>query len=263
MNRALTGRYVPGTGVLHRLHPTMKLCCFFLLAAAVLLTDTWQGYLLMAGVTAGLIALSGVGLRLAAGSLARLWLFLLVIFWMNALFFESETVVWRFWIFRLSIEGLMQGAHVVCRLVLLLLLANLLTVTTPPMRITGAIETLLSPLRLIGVPTAEISMILGAAMQFIPTLAEETDLLRKAQTARGAQIDSKRLRDRAAGLIGLIVPIFVAAFRRADELATAMEARGYRRSRQSRRRRREPLRCIDWIGCLLASALCIVQIFGG
>ncbi len=124
--------------------------------------------------------------------------------------------------------GIRQGAMVVVHLVLILVFCMVLTITTEPMEITHGLEELLSPLSKVGVPTEEIAMILGVAMQFIPVLGEEAERSRMAQTARGARFESKKLTDRAASFLPLVIPVFLAAFRRADELACAMEARGYR-----------------------------------
>ena len=122
----------------------------------------------------------------------------------------------------------MQGVHTVVRVVLLLIFSGLVTATTAPLAMTGAMELLFSPLSLVRIPVGQIAMILSVAVQFVPTLLEEADAIAKAQTARGAGFDSRRLRDRAGALAPLVVPVFLAAFKRADELSLAMEARGYR-----------------------------------
>lgn len=146
----------------------------------------------------------------------------------ECVFYSGEHCIWSWWIFRLSREGIRQGAMVVVHLVLILVFCMVLTITTEPMEITHGLEELLSPLSKVGVPTEEIAMILGVAMQFIPVLGEEAETIRMAQTARGARFESKKLTERAASFLPLVIPVFLAAFRRADELACAMEARGYR-----------------------------------
>ena len=146
------------------------------------------------------------------------------------------------------------------RLALILVLSNVLTCTTPPLEITGAIQTLLSPLRLVRLPVEDIAMILSVAVQFIPTLLEETDTIRKAQIARGARFESRRLHERAQAMLPLIVPIFLSAFKRADELAMAMEARGYRGARGRTRKKSVPLPLSGWGALALCALVCAAEI---
>lgn len=153
--------------------------------------------------------------------------FLLVLL-MNLCFFSPDDAWFSLWIFTPSPAGLAQGLNVVLRVLFILVFSNILTLTTAPLELTGAIELLLSPLRLLRIPVGQVAMILSVAIQFIPTLFEETDMIRKAQTARGAKFDSRRLLDKAGAVAPLAVPIFLSAFKRADELSLAMEARGYR-----------------------------------
>ena len=127
----------------------------------------------------------------------------LVIFIMNALFYTTENPLWHWWIVSLSKEGAVQGFTVVFRILIIIVLSSILTVTTPPMEITGAIQVMLKPLKLLRIPADDIAMILSVAIQFIPTLLEETDTIKKAQTARGARFESKKLKERAAALLPL------------------------------------------------------------
>ena len=184
------------------------------------------------------------------------WFFLLI-FAMNALFFATDDAIWHWWILTLSVPGIVQGAQVTVRLALILVMSNVLTCTTPPLEITGAIQTLLSPLRL---PVEDIAMILSVAVQFIPTLLEETDTIRKAQIARGARFESRRLHERAQAMLPLIVPIFLSAFKRADELAMAMEARGYRGARGRTRKKSVPLPLSGWGALVLCALVCAAEI---
>ena len=231
MNDILKGRYIPGDSFLHRRNGTAKLLAFFMILAAVLTTDSVPGYLLIAAVSAAAAAMSEMRPTKTLGQVRHLRLFFLMLFLMNAFFYEDGQagglVLWSWGIVHLSVPGMIQGTHVVLRILFLMVFCNVLIRTTPPVQITTAIETLIAPLRLIRVPTAEVAMILSVALQFIPVFAQEADLIEKAQTARGAKFESERLRDRAASVVPLLVPIFLSAFRRADDLATAMEARGY------------------------------------
>jgi len=254
-NRLPTGLYQPGDSAIHRLDALAKILCLILLLAAVVNTTTIPGYLVLTAFTALLIRLSGVSLASALGSAARLRWFFLIILLMNLCFYKPEQAWVSWWIFRPSAEGLMQGIHVVARVFLLLVMSNVLTITTAPLAMTGAMERMLSPLRFVGVPTDLVAMILSVAIQFIPTLLEETDSIRKAQTARGARFDSPRLLEKARAVLPLVVPIFLAAFKRADELSLAMEARGYRTDVKRARKKYPPLRRRDCFALLLCTAL--------
>ena len=186
MREHLTGQFTPGTSILHRLDARAKFFGFLILIAATVCTDAWPGYALLLAVTAAVVAICGLPLRTALASVARMGWFFLLIFAMNALFFATDDAIWHWWILTLSVPGIVQGAQVTVRLALILVLSNVLTCTTPPLEITGAIQTLLSPLRLVRLPVEDIAMILSVAVQFIPTLLEETDTIRKAQIARGS-----------------------------------------------------------------------------
>lgn len=245
MNSAFSGSYVPGDSPLHRMNAFAKLLEFFILIAAVVLTDSLWGYALLAIFSLAVIRLSGVNLNALLRPIARLWLFFLVIFIMNTLFFEGAHVIFSRWIFHVSTEGMMQGANIVLRVIFLMALSNVFTATTAPIEIMGALETMLLPLRLFRIPTGDIAMILSVAMQFIPALAREADMIKKAQIARGAKFESTRLRDRAKSITPLVVPVFLAAFRRADELSLAMEARGYRGAKKRTKRLKAPFRPAD------------------
>ena len=223
-------------------------------------TDAWLGYALLLAVTAAVVAICGLPLRTALASVARMGWFFLLIFAMNALFFSTDDAIWHWWILTLSVPGIVQGAQVTVRLALILVMSNVLTCTTPPLEITGAIQTLLSPLRLVRLPVEDIAMILSVAVQFIPTLLEETDTIRKAQIARGARFESRRLHERAQAMLPLIVPIFLSAFKRADELAMAMEARGYRGARGRTRKKSVPLPLSGWGALALCALVCAAEI---
>ena len=255
MNRLPTGLYQPGDSFLHRLDALSKILCLIILLVAVVNTTTLPGYALLALLTGLLIALSGIRPGAALRSALRLGWFFLIILLMNLFFYQKEQAWFSWWIFSPSPGGLMQGIHVVARVFLLLVLSNLLTITTAPLAMTEALERMLTPLRFIGVPTDLVAMILSVAIQFIPTLLEETDSIRKAQTARGARFDSRRLTDKAAAALPLVIPIFLAAFKRADELSLAMEARGYRTDVKRSRRKHAPLKGRDWLSLGLTAAL--------
>jgi len=259
MRQMPTGQYLPGDSFLHRLDGRSKLVSLFLILAAVIgAADIW-GYLLVIPVIGAGMAATKLPLRVLVGQVVRLKYFFIIIMLMNAFFFESADPIFSFWIFTLSIAGIKQGLTVAANLLLILMAGNLLTLTTPPMEITSALERLMAPLGLIGIPTGEIAMILTVALQFIPTLMEETEMIRMAQTARGARFESKNLLEKAADLLPLVVPIFLSAFRRADELAMAMEARGYRGAKGRTKKNKRPMKRNDRLLILFCSGICVVQ----
>ncbi len=254
-----TGSYIPGNSMLHRMNPAAKLFCFLVLLAAVVMTDSVWGYGLMIGSVAVITVISGLGLGDVLRPVTGLWLFFVLIFLMNAVFYGTEQVLWSWWIFRISVDGMIQGANVILRVILLMMLGSVLTSVTSPIELTGAIEILLQPLRLFRVPVADVAMILSVALQFIPTFMEETEMIQKAQVARGARFESRRLRDKAASVMPLVVPVFLSAFRRADELSVAMEARGYGRAGGRKRRRMIPFGGRDIAALAVSWMICMAQ----
>lgn len=236
-----------------------KLLCLLILIAAVASASSFWGYALIFAFTVSTAVISKLPLKTVTAPVYRMTTFFLLIFLMNAFFYKSEAVAWTWWIFNLSEEGICQGLRVVIRIALIVVLGNILTMTTTPMDMTTALESLVKPLKLFRVPTEDIAMIISAAIQFIPVLMEESDMIRMAQTARGARFESKKLSERAASLLPLVIPIFISAFRRADELSLAMEARGYRGARNRTKRKRDPLRLRDHLSLLVCSAVCASQ----
>lgn len=228
MGNDLIGQYSPGTSLLHRLDARAKLINLLLLAISLVLIKNVIGYFWICGLLVLLYHYGGISVRPALSSMKKLSGFFLLILFMNAFFFSTQDALWQWWIFHLTREGVWHGIQVIFCICPLMLLSNLLLQTTKPMEITSAISRLLKPLALFHLPSQEIAMILSVAVQFIPILSKEADTIKKAQIARGARFDSKHLADRARSYLPLVVPVFLAAFKRADELATAMEARGYR-----------------------------------
>ncbi len=261
MSRLPTGQYIYGESPIHRLDARAKLLSFIVLIAAVVLASSFAGYAALLCFTAALLWISRLPLGTALGAIRRLWLFFLIIFLMNAFFFDAESTIFSWWIFRFSSAGVIQGANVVLRVALLMVLSSVLTCTTAPMDMTSALQSLMKPLKIIKVPVEDVAMIISVAIQFIPTLLEETDMIKKAQTARGARFESKKLRHKAESVIPMVIPIFVSAFRRADELSTAMEARGYRGAKNRTKRKKDPLKAWDLAALLISAAICIVELY--
>ncbi|HAI52021.1 MAG: energy-coupling factor transporter transmembrane component T [Limnochordia bacterium] len=221
------GQHIPGNSVVHRLDPRTKILGTTLLIVLLFAVNGFIGYGLVALAIAGVIHLAKLPWRYVIRGLRPLLVILLLTVGLNVFLTEGE-VIFRLWFLTITREGLARGGMMGTRLVLLIVGTSLLTLTTSPIQLTDGIESLLNPFRRLGVPAHELAMMMTIALRFIPTLLEETEKIMKAQMARGADFQSGGLMQRAKSLIPLLVPLFVSAFRRADELAIAMEARGYR-----------------------------------
>lgn len=222
------GQYFPGNSLIHRLDPRFKIV---LTLIYVLMLFTGSNLLCLAVgavYTIGAVILSGIPFKMFAKSIRPLIPFLLLTALIN-IFFLDGGEVWLQWHFiKITEKGVSVSVFMMVRIVLLLMGSSLLTYTTSPITLTDAVERLLSPLKVLKVPVHELAMMMSIALRFIPTLIEETDKIMSAQKARGAEIDSGSLAARARNMISILVPLFISAFRRADELATAMECRCYR-----------------------------------
>lgn len=260
MKQLPAGMYQQGNSVIHKLNSTVKVLLLIILLAAVVAANTLPGYGVLIVFTAVIVLLSHIGIKSAVGGIVRMIWFFIIIFIMNLCFFQSERAWITFWIFSPSYDGMMQGIKVVVRVAVIMIFCNILNVTTPPVEITRAMENMMSPLRIIRVPTHQLALILSVAIQFIPTLFEEADMIKKAQTARGARFDSRKFRDKAGAVIPMVVPIFISAFRRADELSLAMEARGCRVDVRQANRDRLHIGFAEIMAFLICTALLVLQI---
>lgn len=221
------GQYFPGASFIHQLDPRTKIVSTVLFISSIFLAETYLAYGVLILFTFLVVGISGIPFRLVAKSIKPLWLILLFTFLIHILTTPGNTVLAAGPI-TITDAGLRQGILMSIRLVLLIVISSLLTFTTSPIVLTDGIERLLNPFKRIGIPAHELAMMMTIALRFIPTLIEETDRIMKAQMARGAEFSSGSILKRAQNMIPLLVPLFISAFRRADDLATAMEARCYR-----------------------------------
>ena len=220
------GQFFPGTSLLHRLDPRAKLVSVVLFVASLFISKSFWGYGLCILFLAWCIKISGISPKMILKSLKPLVIILCFTGILN-MFYTPGEVLARFWIFKITREGIYTAAYMILRIVLLIAATSMLTYTTSPIALTDAIERLLNPLKKIRVPVHEFAMMMTIALRFIPTLIEETDKIMSAQKARGADFETGGIIDKAKALVPILVPLFVSAFRRADELATAMECRLY------------------------------------
>ncbi|MGI5988257.1 MAG: energy-coupling factor transporter transmembrane component T family protein [Dysosmobacter sp.] len=221
------GQYFPGDTVAHRLDPRTKILLVVLYITALFCAKGVVTYAIMAAVLAVCVRISKVGLRSLVRGLKPV-LFIIIFTGILNLFFtpgDRYLVEWGF--LRISDTGLRNAVFMVIRIMLLIMGTFLLTYTTSPIRLTDALEQLMGGLKRFHVPVHELAMMMSIALRFIPTLIEETDKIMSAQKARGADFESGSLVQKAKALVPILVPLFISAFRRADELATAMECRCY------------------------------------
>ena len=221
------GQYFPGNSFIHRLDPRTKLILLVVYIVTLFLATSWISYGLCFGFLVLCIAISGIPLKSIVNGMKPLVMILVFTGVLNIFFTAGETVLVQFWMITITQEGLVRALFMVIRILMLVTCTFLLTYTTSPIALTDGLESLMGPLKVIHVPVHELSMMMCIALRFIPTLIEETDKIMSAQKARGADFESGSLIDRVKALIPILVPLFISAFRRADELATAMECRCY------------------------------------
>jgi energy-coupling factor transport system permease protein len=245
------GQYYPVDSKVHRLDPRIKLILTIVFIVAVFLAKTFVGYVILFLFVYGVSRLANVPFKMLLRGLKPLRLILILTFLLNLFFTTGETVWVEFWIIKITKEGFLQALFYSLRLAFLVVGTSLLTLTTSPVALSDGIEMLLSPLKKIHFPAHELAMMMTIALRFIPTLLEETDKIMKAQMARGADFESGNLVSRAKAMVPLLVPLFVSAFRRAGDLAMAMESRCYHGGEGRTRLRVLKLTRNDGIACLV------------
>ena len=221
------GQYFPGDTIIHRLDPRIKILVVMMFITSLFFVDKFYPYIFVVGFIMTTIILSKVPVIFILKGLKPLMFIIGITFLIN-MFMTKGEVLYELGFLTITKEGLSQASFMALRLVFLVTGTSLLTLTTSPISLTDGIEELLKPFKRIGLPSHELAMMMTIALRFIPTLLEETDKIMKAQMARGADFESGNILRRAKNLVPLLVPLFVNAFRRADELAIAMEARCYR-----------------------------------
>lgn len=259
MTRLPAGMYRPGYSLIHGIDAAMKLVCFFLLAIAVAATDSWPGLAAMLAATAAIVYLSQLSFAEIAAPILRIAGLLILIILVNALFACADGAWITLWIISPSPQGLVCGVFVAARVALALVLWNVLCMTASPLKLAEGFSRLFAPLRALRVPTGLLALIFTTAIRFVPILFEEADRLREAQLLRGARFQAKSFFDRAQSVMPLIIPCFLAAFRRAQELSCALEARGFRADADFPRAE-AALSAEDWLALLVSMSFCALQL---
>lgn len=221
------GQYYPADSPIHKLDARVKIVITFLYIISLFFVNTFVGYLFVIAMLYGVIRQSKVPLQFMLRGIKGIMMIIIFTAFINVFMTPGDTVLWQGGIFTITLEGVLMAVKMCVRLVLLIIGSSVMTLTTTPIQLTDGIEYLLRPFKKIGVPAHEIAMMMTIALRFVPTLLDETDKIMKAQQARGADFESGNIIQRAKSLIPILVPLFISAFRRADELAMAMEARCY------------------------------------
>ncbi|MGI6585744.1 MAG: energy-coupling factor transporter transmembrane component T family protein [Lutisporaceae bacterium] len=254
------GQYIPGDTIIHNLDPRIKIIITFVFITLLFFVGNYFSYLYIIAFMGLAIVLSKISPKFIIKGLKPLIVIIALTVILNVFMTQGE-VIYRIWRLSITREGLYQAGFMGLRLIFLITGASLLTLTTSPIALTDGIEKLLSPLKRIGVPAHELAMMMTIALRFIPTLLEETDKIMKAQMARGADFETGNLINRARAMVPLLVPLFISAFRRADELALAMEARCYRGGEKRTRMKQLKLEFRDYGGMLITAAVCFLVIW--
>ncbi len=261
MDKMIIGRYIPGDSLIHRLDPRAKLLFVFLYICIVFLANNAITYGILTVFTLALILISGISLRFFLNGLKPiLWLILFTLL-LQLFLTRQGNVVFHYKFIKIYDEGVRQGIFISIRFMLLIFLTSLLTLTTTPISLTDGLESLLNPFKRVHLPIHELALMMSISLRFIPTLMDETEKIMKAQMARGVDFSSGPIKDRVRAIIPLLIPLFVSSFKRAEELAIAMEARGYQGGEGRTKYRLLSWRSADTISLIILVILTVFLIF--
>ena len=249
------GQYFPGNSVIHRMDSRVKRLLDIVYLVMLFVSQSFTGIFIGLFFMAICYIISGIKLIMIIKSIKPILPLMIFTAILNMLFIKGETPLFQWWIISIYPEGLRMSAFMLLRIIALIVGMSLLTYTTSPIMLTDAIERLLSPLKKLHFPVHELSMMMTIALRFIPTLVEETDKIMSAQKARGAELDSGNIAQKAKTLIPILIPLFVSAFKRANELATAMECRCYRGGEGRTRMRQLKIAPRDIVASIIMVAL--------
>lgn len=267
-SRFAFGQYYPSDSIIHKMDPRCKIILTLIYMVAIFLVKSYLGYLITAFVLFSSIAISRVPLKIVLRSIRAVIILLIFTLLLNLFFYKQGTVAvhWKF--ITITWQGIDYAVKMMFRLTMLVMGASMLTFTTTPNELTDGLESLLSPLKLIKVPVHDIAIIMSIALRFIPTLVEETQKIMNAQKARGAELDTGSFIKRVKAMLPILIPLFVSAFRRADELADALDARCYNASDKRTKMKVLKFTLKDYISLVLfalfIAAICVdAYAFGG
>lgn len=258
------GQYVPGESFIHKLDPRVKILLSIIYIINLFLINNFKGYIFVVAFTVAIIIISKVPFKYIYKGLKPVFILLIITALLNIFMTggnSGEAPLWQWKFLKIYKAGLLLAGFMIVRLVFLIVGTSLLTLTTSPIELTDGLEKLLNPFKKIGLPAHELAMMMTIALRFIPTLMDETDKIMKAQMARGADFESGNLVSRAKNLVPLLVPLFISSFRRADELAMAMEARCYKGGEGRTRMKILKLHNRDFVATVITILLVILSIW--
>ena len=255
MGSFVLGKYIPLDSPVHRLDPRAKIIAMLAMLISIFIPAGWYGYAVLFAAAAGVILLSGLSFTFIWKSVRPMLIMMVFLFIMNCLVIRTGDVLFTVGKISLYSGAVFQTLYIVVRLLLMIMVTTCLTATTKPLDMTLGIEDLLKPASKIGVPAHEIAMLISIALRFIPDLIEETARIMKAQESRGVDMKEGKFSEKVSAVLSLIVPLFVSAFQRADDLANAMEARGYAPGKKRTRYKVLKMRAGDWFTVILANVI--------
>lgn len=254
------GQYVPGESFIHKLDPRTKILVSILFIVQLFVIKDFKGYIFVLAFIIGTVYIAKLSPRYLYKGLKPVFVLIIITALLNLFMIDGSKLLFQWRFIKIYEEGVNIALFMVLRLIFLILGTSLLTLTTSPIELTDGIERLLNPFKKIGLPAHELAMMMTIALRFIPTLMDETDKIMKAQMARGADFESGNLVQKAKSLIPLLVPLFISSFRRADELAMAMEARCYRGGEGRTRMKQLKMEAIDFIAFAIFFTLAALSV---
>jgi energy-coupling factor transport system permease protein len=264
MNNMIIGQYVPGDSFIHRMDPRAKLIIVFFYVAVIFLANNIVSYSIIGLFAILAVLVSRVPIYFIIKGLKPILFIIIFTFLLHIFMTREGEVIADIGFLKIYEGGVIQGIYISLRFLFLILLTTLLTLTTTPIEVTDGMETLLHPLKKVRFPVHELALMMSISLRFIPTLMDETDKILKAQTARGVDFSSGPIKDRLKAVVPLLIPLFISAFKRAEELATAMEARGYQGGEGRTKYRQLSWGSIDTVALIIfvivAAALFIVRV---
>lgn len=260
MGNVTLGRYIPMDSPIHKMDPRAKIGAMLLMLVAIFFPAGWIGYAVLFAACTVLILSAKLSFRYVWKSLKPMLVMMCFLLIINILVVKTGTVLFSIGSFAVYSDAVLQTAYIVVRLLLMIMVTTTLTATTKPLDMTLGIEDLLQPFGKIGVPYHEIAMLISIALRFIPDLIDETNRILKAQESRGVDMQEGKLKEKIMAILSLIVPLFVSAFQRAEDLANAMEARGYAPGEPRTRYKVLKMRGTDWLLLGFAAGLLVLMI---
>lgn len=260
MNNIALGRYIPLDSLIHKMDPRAKIVALIIMMIAIFIPAGWYGYAIAGVAIIILAALSKLKVGFLWRSMKPMLFMLIFLLIINIFMMKDGFIILQIGSFEIYSGAIIQTLYIIVRLMLMIMITTVLTATTKPLDLTLGIEDLLNPLRVIKVPAQDIAMIISIALRFIPTLIEETQRIMKAQASRGVDMDEGKLKEKIMAILSLIVPLFVSAFQHADDLANAMEARGYVPDKMRTRYKQLKMHMRDYVLLAISMFVCATLI---